>query len=70
MDHNPLVVPLARRLKQLRAKKGLTQLQLANRAGLALAYIGRLETGRYDPQLSTLKKLAKALKVRVRDLVE
>jgi predicted transcriptional regulator len=38
-------------------------------AGVTLSYIGRLETGRHDPQLSTLTKLAKALKVRVGELV-
>ncbi|MBX3305634.1 MAG: helix-turn-helix transcriptional regulator [Nitrospira sp.] len=64
------MTPLAKRLKALRAKKGLTQLQVARKAGLTLAYIGRLETGHYDPQLSTLKKLAKALKVSVAELVE
>ncbi len=64
------MVPLAKRLKQLRAKEGLTQLQLAKKAGVTLAYIGRLETGHYDPQLSTLKKLAKALNCTISDLVE
>ena len=64
------MVLLAKRLKQLRAKNGLTQRQLAQRAGVTLAYIGRLETGHYDPQLSTLRKLAKALKVTVAELVQ
>jgi len=35
-----------------------------------LSYIGRLEIGRHDPQLSTLKKLAKALKVPIAELVQ
>ena len=43
---------------------------LDRRARVTLSYIGRLETGRHDPQLSTLTKLAKALKVRVGELVE
>lgn len=60
---------LAKRLKQLRAERGVTQAVLARRAGVTLSYIGRLETGRHDPQLSTLTKLAKALKVRVGELV-
>ena len=64
------MVPLATRLKQLRATKGLTQLRLAKKARLTLAYIGRLETGHYDPQLSTLRKLAKVLGVTISDLVE
>ena len=50
--------------------RGLTQAALAERAGLSLAYIGRLETGHYDPQLSTLRRLAKALKVSIAGLVQ
>jgi transcriptional regulator with XRE-family HTH domain len=61
---------LAHRIKSLRAERGLTQAQLAKRAGLTLAYIGRLETGHYDPQLSTLKKLARALRVKPVKLLE
>jgi len=60
---------LAKRLKQLRSERGITQAVLARRAGVTLSYIGRLETGRHDPQLSTLTKLAKALKVRLGELV-
>mgnify|MGYP002066912900 CR=1 FL=1 len=61
---------LAKRLKQLRAERGLTQAVLAQRAGLTLSYIGRIEIGRHDPRLSTLRKLAKALKVTVADIVK
>jgi transcriptional regulator with XRE-family HTH domain len=60
---------LTKRLKKLRAQQGLTQAALAQRAGVTLSYIGRLEIGRHDPQLSTLRKLAKALKVSVAKLV-
>lgn len=61
---------LAKRLKQLRAERGLTQAALAKRAGVTLGYVGRLEIGRHDPQLSTLRKLAKALKVTVAELID
>lgn len=60
---------LAKRLKELRAERGLTQAALAKRAGVTLSYIGRLEIGRHDPQLSTLRKLAKALKVPMAELL-
>jgi transcriptional regulator with XRE-family HTH domain len=61
---------LAKRVKQLRKKRGLTQAALAERAGLTLGYIGRLEIGRHDPQLSTLYKLANALRVSIAELVK
>jgi transcriptional regulator with XRE-family HTH domain len=61
---------LAKRLKQLRAERGLTQAALANRAGVTVSYVGRLEIGKHDPQLSSLRKLAKALKITVGELVQ
>ena len=60
---------LASKLKHIRQERKLTQEQLAERAGLTREYIARLETGRYDPTLSTIEKLAKALRVKVNDLV-
>lgn len=61
---------LAKRLKTLRKERGYTQATLAKRAGVTLSYIGRLEIGRHDPHLSTLLKLAKAMKVTIGELVE
>ncbi len=58
------------RLKQLRKQRGLTQAQLAKKMGLSHGYLARLEIGMHDPPLSTLAKLAKALKVTVAELVE
>jgi len=61
---------LSMRLKQFREARGWTQEQLAEKAGFSRAYIARLEIGRHDPTLSTLEKLAKALRVTVGKLVE
>jgi transcriptional regulator with XRE-family HTH domain len=48
----------------------MTQDALATKSGVSRQYIARLEIGRHDPSLSTLAKLAKALKVKVGELVE
>jgi transcriptional regulator with XRE-family HTH domain len=58
------------RLKTLRAKSEMSQAALAQKVGVSREYIARLETGRHDPPLSTLEKLAKALGVRVTELLE
>jgi transcriptional regulator with XRE-family HTH domain len=58
------------KLKRLREAQGLTQEQLAEKAGISRAYLARLETGRHDPHLSRLRKLAKVLKVKVSALVD
>jgi transcriptional regulator with XRE-family HTH domain len=58
-------------VKQLRALRGLTQAALAQRAKVSQAFIAQLETGVEDnPTLITLRRLAKALKVTVGELVD
>ena len=58
------------KLKKLRGARGLTQEELATKAGLSRAYVARLETGRHDPHLSRLRALAKILRVKVSQLVD
>jgi DNA-binding XRE family transcriptional regulator len=60
---------VAMKIKSLRAKRGLTQKQLAERAGISHGYLARLETARQDPSLTILEKLAKALKVKTAELL-
>jgi transcriptional regulator with XRE-family HTH domain len=38
-------------------------------SGVAVATLARIEAGNYDPRLSTLRRLAKALKVSVAELI-
>ena len=57
------------RLKKFRAARGMTQEALALKAGISRTYIARLELGQQDPTLSTLEKLAKALKVKPEKLL-
>jgi transcriptional regulator with XRE-family HTH domain len=62
---------LGQMLKALRQRRGLTQDQLAQIAGYSKGYISLLESGaRKNPSLPTLKRLAKALKVKVGELLE
>ena len=61
---------MAQRLKAVRAERGLTQQQLATRAGISGGYYARLERGEQDPTLSVIEKLAKALGVKVGRLLE
>jgi transcriptional regulator with XRE-family HTH domain len=61
---------LAARLKQLRELRGLTQQGLAKKSGVSHGYLARLEIAMHDPSLSTLAKLAKALRCKVSELFE
>jgi transcriptional regulator with XRE-family HTH domain len=48
----------------------MSQAGLAEKSGVSREYIARLELGQQDPTLGTMQKLAKALKVKVTELVE
>ena len=55
---------------QLRLSRGWSQAELARRADTSQPYIARLELGKVDPQVSTVKKLAKALGVPTATVVD
>ena len=56
-------------IKAIRANRGLSQRQLAELSGVHHVSLARIEMGVLDPRLSTLLKLAKALKVTMSELV-
>ena len=58
------------RLRTRREELGISQADLAKRAGISREYLGRLERAQQDPTLGMLEKLAKALKVKVTELLE
>jgi transcriptional regulator with XRE-family HTH domain len=66
----PQAQKLAMKLKALRKRQGITQAELAFKARLSPGYVARLEIGRHEPTLTTLRKLARVLKVKVADLLE
>ena len=60
---------LANRLKKLRAERGLSQADLAERSGLTINDISRYERGAVSPSLENFVKIAKALEVSADDLL-
>ncbi len=58
------------RLKQIREKRGWTQERLAEKVGVSRVTIARIETANRKPSLELLERLAKALKVKVGDLLK
>jgi transcriptional regulator with XRE-family HTH domain len=58
------------KLKKAREAKGLSQSDLAKKAGVSRAYVFRLEAGGSDPTVGVLQRLAKALGVPVTALLE
>ena len=56
-------------LKVYREHRGLTQAVLAERAGLSRLYVSQLERGARRPSLDAVERLARALGLRVDDLL-
>ncbi|WP_405379726.1 helix-turn-helix domain-containing protein [Phascolarctobacterium sp.] len=58
------------KLKEIRQKQGLTQLELANKANIARATIIKIENGdEVEVKVSTLQALAEALGCSVADFL-
>ena len=60
---------LAKHLQKLRKEKGFTQEQVAEKIGITLTYYGYLELAYKIPNMHMLQKIAKALGVKVKDLI-
>jgi transcriptional regulator with XRE-family HTH domain len=61
---------LAERLRLLRAKRGLTLIEAAERTGVGRVTLSDLERGRRHPVTPTLAKIAKGYDVPVEELLE
>ena len=69
MTTNNILKRFARSVKNLRLEKGWSQDELARRADLHRTYIGSIERHERNVSLLNVERIAKALKVDVRDLL-
>jgi transcriptional regulator with XRE-family HTH domain len=60
---------LGRQIRKVRKASGFTQEQLAEKIGTSTAWIGHIETGRALPNMKLLQKIARVLRVKVKDLI-
>jgi len=65
-----LVVYVGENLKRLRTLNALTQEELAEHAGLTVSAISKIERNETEPRMTSIRKLAGALDVRPRVLIE
>ena len=61
---------LGERIRIFRKDAGFSQEVLAEKADLHHNYVGELERGEKAATIDSLLKIAKALRIRVRDLVD
>ena len=58
---------LAKRLKEIRAEKKISQEELAYRSELTLSQIARIETTKTNPTISTLFTIIRSLEISPRE---
>jgi transcriptional regulator with XRE-family HTH domain len=57
------------KLREVRERKGVSQERLAEMAGLHRTYVSSVERGKRNISIENIEKLAKALQVRMGDLM-
>jgi DNA-binding XRE family transcriptional regulator len=60
---------LGRHIQKMRQAAGLTQWQLAEKIKVSYQFIALIETGRKVPNIHLLNKIAKALNIKVSELI-
>lgn len=63
-------VKLGKKIRSIRKKKGLSQEELSFESETDYSYLNEIEAGKRNPSVKRLEKLAKALKVSVKELFE
>ncbi len=64
------MVHIGENVRRLRIREAMTQAELAQKAGITEATLSRLERDEREPHMSTVRKLANALGVHPRVLVD
>ena len=62
-------VLIGKQIRYLRRIKDLSQETLSKQVGVGVGWIGRIERGVHLPNIKLLLKIARALQVRVKDLI-
>jgi len=69
-DDRAFLRALGRRLVLIRTARGLSQAGLARKGRLDRTYVGRIERGRHNPTMTTVRRFAMALDVPLPTLLD
>lgn len=61
---------IGKKIKELRKSKNISQEKLADELGVSQAMVAQYESGKRNPKIETLNRIAKALTVDISSLVE
>ncbi len=65
-----ILVKFGKKIREVRAERGLSQEALADIANVHRTYIGMVERAEKNITLVNIQKLAKALKIEIRELFD
>ncbi len=64
-----VVVYIGEKLREIRTRRLLTQVELADKAGVSQSTVANIERDNAEPQFRTIRKLAKALDIDPTELL-
>lgn len=70
MNENDIYANIGKRIKFLRKNANLTQEKLAEKCGISLDYLGKIEVNINKPGLKTLIKISNALDVEIKSFFD
>lgn len=66
---HPTLVALGAAIRVARLERGISQEDLADRAGISRAHMSKIERGRTNPQLLSVLRVATVMKITVSELL-
>lgn len=70
MDEVSYLAKIGKNIKEIRKSKGISQVELAYMCNFEKTNLSRIESGKNNPTIRTLLRIAKALKVNLFDLLK
>ena len=68
--HDPILIEIGSRIRQLRKQAGRTQEDVAYELAIDRAYYGKIELGKINISISKLHDICKVLKINFSDLTK
>lgn len=65
-----ILITMGNKLRDIRKEKKMTQEDVADKAGIAVSQVGRIERGKLNPSISTIFVIALALDVEPKELFD
>lgn len=68
MTKETIFIKFGNRVREIRNDAGISQEELAFRAGIHRTYLGGIERGERNPSLKNIDRIAKALNIEIAEL--